>query len=178
MAWPQNEISLGVSLTGRPIQDLNHWRFSSTRLTRAIGTPNIRFAMRVNRSKRSSDEVSSILSDLRVLSRVSSSGGISGFFNASSCHVIRVRTCWMKINKNSNSFLSKCCIDNTSLLDLRHNKHIVFAIIFCAFWASGIEEVVLPDLLILALNKGLHLLFPFRYVFIGAFKHLGQIIPA
>ena len=46
-----------------PAQDLNHWRFSSTRLTSATSTLNKRLAMRVRRSNRSSAMVSSTLSE-------------------------------------------------------------------------------------------------------------------
>ncbi len=76
MAWPQNEMSRAVSRTSSPIQDLNHWRSSSTRLTSAIGTSNTRRAMRVSRSNRSSASVSSKESRRRVSSRNASSGGI------------------------------------------------------------------------------------------------------
>jgi hypothetical protein len=75
IAWPQNEIFRAVSQCVVPCFDLNHWRFSSTRLTRQISTPNSRFAMRVTRSNRSSDGVSRIRSECRLLSRSISSSG-------------------------------------------------------------------------------------------------------
>jgi hypothetical protein len=59
MAWAQNAMSRDVSVAPlSPMHDLNHWRFSSTKLTTAIGTSNAAATIRVYLSNDSSGCVS------------------------------------------------------------------------------------------------------------------------
>ncbi len=75
IACAQKDTSREVSRTSSPKQLLNHWRFSSTSETRAIGTSKIRLASRVIRSKRSSSGVSSNCRLRSFASREASSAG-------------------------------------------------------------------------------------------------------
>ena len=77
-AWPQNEMSRGVSWLPSPVHDLNHWRRSSTSETSANGTLNRSRARSVRLSNPSSAGVSSSASECRAASRSASSSGYSG----------------------------------------------------------------------------------------------------
>ena len=71
----QKEISLGVAHRLTPILDLNHCRFSSTKLMIAIGTRQMYEAKAVSSSKLSSGGVSRISSERKASSRSTSLSG-------------------------------------------------------------------------------------------------------
>lgn len=85
MVWAQKETVREVSRVARPMWDLNHWRASSTRLTRAMGASATWAANSASWSNTSSSGVSRTCSMRRVLRRASSLAGSGGSQRISFC---------------------------------------------------------------------------------------------
>ena len=79
MAWEQSEPSRGISVASSPNLDLNHCRFESVRLTRAMGVPQMVAASQVRSSYRDSGDESMAQNLRRASSRSASFRGTPTF---------------------------------------------------------------------------------------------------